>query len=152
MELEAILNELQRRFGFDQITPDKNQIYSFQINDKFILNLANSPDKTSFYLYSDIFKLNQDPQLKLSLYERLLGANLFGKETHGSFFAYDPNRSAILLIKRFDNRLVDYSLFYEEFRDFMNGLGYWDQVIEEKKFQQPPVSTGSSSLDVRKRV
>lgn len=150
MELESILNELQKRFGFDSLVPDKNQIYSLQINNKFMLNLAKSPDQTSFYLYSDIYQTNQDSNTKLNIYERLLGANLFGSETHGSFFAYDPVRSTILLIKRFDNRLVDYSLFFEEFREFINGLGYWDQVIEEK-FKQAPMKQ-NTLIDTKRMV
>jgi Tir chaperone protein (CesT) family len=151
VELESILTELQKRFGFDPLVPDKNQIYSLQINNKYMLNLTKAPDNTSFYLYSDIFKIDQDVNVKLNIYERLLGANLFGNETHGSFFAYDPVRSTILLIKRFDNRLVDYSIFFEEFRDFINGLGYWDQVIEEKKSEQAPLAK-SPSIDLRGRV
>lgn len=156
MELETILSELNHRFGFGELSADKNDIYSLQINDKFILNLSKSSDKISFYLYSDVFKLNQDPTVKLVIYERLLGANLFGNETHGSFFAFDPDRSMILLIKRFDTRLVDYPFFYEEFRDFINGLGYWDKVIEEKKLQQTEKIKKDpkevSMIDANKRV
>lgn len=145
MELESILNELQKRFGFSGLNADNNGVYSIQINEKFILNLANSNDQSFFYLYSDILKLNPDPQAKLLVYERLLGANLFGKETHGSFFAIDSARGVILLIKRFDKRLVDYSVFYEEFRDFINGLGYWDKVVTEKELEPAKAGSGKQA-------
>jgi hypothetical protein len=153
MELENILGELQRRFGFGNFEADSNDVYSLQINDKFILNLAKASDRLSFYLYSDIFNFNQDSSNKLVIFERLLGANLFGNETHGSFFAFDLSRATILLIKRFDTRLVDYPVFYEEFRDFINGLGYWDKVIEEKKLQSNKFSEKKEMLmDANKKV
>lgn len=152
MELETILSELKRRFGFDNILPDSNKIYSLEINSKYVLNLANAPNSADFYLYSDILTLNQDNQLKLRIYERLLGANLFGKETHGSFFAFDSTRSTVLLIKRFDSKQVDYSTFYDEFREFINGLGYWEKVMEEKKHSASNETKTSSFVDPRTRA
>ena len=145
MELDTLLSELQKRFGFSGLNADKNGVYSIQINNKFILNLANSNDQSAFYLYSDILKLNPDPQAKLLVYERLLGANLFGKETHGSFFAFDTARGVVLLMKRFDKRLVDFGVFFEEFRDFINGLGYWDKVVAEKELDPSKAGQGKQS-------
>jgi|694.fasta_scaffold01500_22 hypothetical protein len=154
MELKNLLSELRNRFGFQNLNPDENGIYRLLVNKKFTLNLTESIDRTALFLYSDIVSLNPDPATKLLIYERTLSANLFGKETNDAFFAFDPKRNVILLTKRLDSRLTDFPLFFEEFRDFINSLAYWDQIVSEGLLQSPKAlkDKPENFIDTRKIV
>lgn len=155
MELKTVLSELQTRFGFQNLTSDVNGVYSVLVNKKFTLNLAESTDHASFFMYADIVALHPDIQARLLVYERTLTANLFGKETNDAYFAYDNKRGMIVLIKRFDVRLTDYALFFEEFRDFISSLSYWDQIVIEGLMNPSTVQQKNkqeSFIDTRKIV
>ena len=156
MKLEEIISEFQNKYRLTNLAPDSQGVYRLGVNGQYTIYLANAVESDHFFLYADICSFYPDRDSRLWTYERLLTANLFGKETNHSYFAIDLDRSMILLIHRFDPSIPDFMSFIEEFRDFIKLLNLWEKKIEEgalisseKDTSQPP---SQISMNIQRKV
>lgn len=149
MNLVDLIDVFKSKYGLSDLTPNSDGVFRLGINGQYIVYLANSLDSDDFFLYSDICSIYPDINSKASSYERLLTANLFGKETHTAYFAVDTTRDIILLIQRFEpNFIGNFEDFIEHFREFANYLSYWNQKIQDGELISANVETKPSQTNI----
>lgn len=155
MEFDHLILELTKIPGLESLIPGNEGIYRMAINDKYIIAIAPAPDSSDYYLFSTICIVPSDDKVKSRLFEQFLSCNLFGKETHQGYFAYDERQGSIVLIRQFDTSLPDLGAFMKNLKDFVSTLAYWEEKLESASTLAPretaPVM-GNLTFNLEKKV
>ncbi len=147
MNLDNLVKEMQKSFGFSELKPDKNQSITLNIDDIFI-TICQQED---YFLL--VTRLCDLPENKLELYKLALQENNFGKLL-GYYGVLTEDNSLIytskinifgLDIKYFFHRLekhVDYA------NDFINKLFKLNTELVKSKYNNELLEVGANYIRV----
>lgn len=130
MEFESFIKELKAIQGLDDLRPDSDGVYSLKINHMHLLYFSESSDGNDLFLYASLCHIPTDDAERLSLFDRLLNANLFGKETGEAWFAADSTTHQILLMSRLTINQLDMPAFSSILRELVTHISHWKDMIE----------------------
>lgn len=128
MNICNFIKELQSISGLEEIKPNNEGIYALRINDIRLVYFSESPDKENLFIYSSLCQIPPHEDEKLILFEQLLIANLFGKETGNSYFALDHHSHQLLLICRIPMLQLSKEMFFKELQQFISSLSHWEEI------------------------
>lgn len=129
MKLNEILLEEKQRADQWEIEEDEYRVIRIWINDQHLIHLRNSPDEKLFYLYAKVSSLPPQPH-QVKIYETLLEANLFGKQTGLAVLAIQIKSNSIILMRTFETSVTTFESYSRGFQDFMNYLVYWKEEMQ----------------------
>ncbi|MEJ2670394.1 MAG: type III secretion system chaperone, partial [Gammaproteobacteria bacterium] len=120
-----------------------------------IIVIETSPDGQYVYLYSMLFTIPSSS--KMAFYERLLTANLFGKETGMASFSCNPKTSEVFLTRTLSLDGLAYEQFALALEELLQCMEYWREQYEQgqllsgtdQRQTSPPKKRDQHPLDSR---
>lgn len=130
MLFEQFILALKNVEGLGELDPDSEGRYSLRINRNHLIHFSPSFDHQDLFLYASIGYVPLNDNEKLEIYDKLLSANMFGKETGRCFFALDQRFHQLLLTRRFPLHSLSKEDFIIELPSFMACLTHWKQIVD----------------------
>ncbi len=144
-ENKILFNRLLAYFGeslgLTGLTLDQNGICSILINDLFEINLAYDEESDHLILFTN---LGEPEDESPEVYENLLEANLFWKDTEGGTICLDSESGDVLLVLIMRIAGIDEDSFKKTVSAFSEGAERWIELIDEtdepedENFFNPP--------------
>lgn len=131
MDFDGFISKLKSIQGLEDLQPNTNGSYSLRINRIHLIFISNSFDFKDLFLYAPVCYLPLGERERLSLFDRLLSANMFGQDTGDAWFATDAQSHQILLISRLPLFHLTTKIFSSELQKFISFLSHWKTLIEK---------------------
>lgn len=128
MELETILKKYGESKGLEQVEFDKTGVCRLIINNNFVVAWEKSLDGKGFFTYSIIGTIPVGEEKRLGL--MALSGNLFGIETGRANLGYDSHTRSLVLFQYYEKENLDFSIYTDQFNEFIDYLSYWNQKLE----------------------
>ncbi len=136
-KFQMLLNDVAAITGLESLVPDESGGCAIRLDD-VILNIQFMEDTRQCYFFSQLFQIPALEKDRLSLYERLLSANCFYRETGGGILGIDTDINAVTYATKFGIDAIsgnDFVNFVESFinmaesfiEKFSNGVSGADQ-------------------------
>lgn len=130
MEFDTFIKDLKTSTGLLDLQAASDGSYSLRINQIHFVFLSPSQNPREMFLYAPLCPIPIEENEKLSLFDRLLAANLFGQESGNGWFATDVKSHQILLIDRLALDPLTVTDFLTALNDFVDRLAQWKNNID----------------------
>ncbi|WP_461833103.1 type III secretion system chaperone [Desulfothermus sp.] len=144
MHLKDLLKQLGQEMGLGTLEMDEDNTCRLVFDDIINVDLEVTDDNKILWIYSVIGVLPVDNREKF--YERLLSANLFGKETGDAAFAVDTNTKEVLLITKVNLEKIDFQDFINLLELFVDRTEFW--IDEIKRTAEQSLSQDAQISDI----
>ncbi len=137
--MHTLIHDFGKNIGIPDLALDEHHYCCLQF-DGVVVNLEYEPDKDELFLYTHLGRIPQDPSL--ALYERLLEANFFFRQTGGGVLGIDKATGIIALAWRLPASPLTLPALEKLMETFVNTAEYWtEQVGQSEPTEQttPPV-------------
>ena len=129
MSIDQILRRLGQEIGLPKLGLDETQLCTLRFDNKNIIAIEVSSDERHAHLYSMVFTIPTTD--KAAFYERLLNANLFGKETGMASFSCNPNTGEVFLIRTLTVEGLTYEHFATALEELLQCIEYWCEQYKQ---------------------
>lgn len=116
---QKMLDELATITGLDSLAIEDNGGCAIKL-DNIIINMQYIEDTEQCYFFSVLFPIPIQLEEKNSLYERLLVANCFFRDTGGGILGIDKGIDAVTYAAKFSIANISGSDFANYLEDFVN--------------------------------
>jgi hypothetical protein len=130
MDFNSFVRELRNIEGLEDLEANREGIYSLKINDVHFIYFSGSPQGEDLFLYATVCQIPDNDEQRAALYDCLLSANLFGRDSGNGWFAKDSQFNQILLISRISLHDLSLPLFTSELKQMVGTLSHWTEVIK----------------------
>lgn len=147
MNINQILNRLGQEIGLPGLALDDMHLCTLRFDNKDIVVVEVPPHAKQVYLYSMLFTIPKTD--KADFYERLLEANLFGKETGMASFSCNPKTGEVFLTRSLTLARLDYEHFALALEELLQCIEYWREQYEQGQLlsgKEQPINTSIEGL------
>jgi len=144
MYINDFLKQLAQEIGLNSLEMDVNNTCRLVFDDRINVDMEATDDNMTLWIYSVIGILPVNNREKF--YERLLSANLFGKETGDAAFAVDTNTREVLLITKVNLEKIDFQDFINLLELFVDRAEFW--IDEIKRIAEQSLSQDAQISDI----
>lgn len=148
-DYDQFLARAAKETGMEAATPDAEGLVSFQIEEKYVLNLQYVERTSKILLFLEIATLPKTAGK--AVYRELLTGALFGRETAGGFFAIEPETETVVYhyLFDFDPAAIDVSEFISTLEKILSLADIWagkiaDALKGEEEPEMPPSPSAES--------
>ena len=143
------LAEIRKETGLASLYPDETGLVSVRVDDAFNLNLQFVEGSEKILCFVEVAQL--PPDAPASVFRDLLVGCLFGKDTAGGYFAFEPNSDTVVYnyFFDFDKAASDPDDFVATLEKILQLCSIWAERIrrdlEEAGRAEPEPSTSLHS-------
>lgn len=144
MNINQLLNRLGQEIGLSDLALDEMHLCTLRFDNKDIVVVEVPPHAKQVYLYSMLFTIPKND--KADFYERLLEANLFGKETGMASFSCNPKTGEVFLTRTLTLARLDYEHFALALEELLQCIEYWREQYEQGQLlsgKEQPINTNN---------
>jgi len=153
MDINPLLEKLGQDIGLPGLALDDTQLCTLRFDGQDIIVIEVPQPGNRAYIYSMLFTIPEHG--KEAFYERLLEANLFGKETGGASFSCNVKTREVFLTRSLDLEELSYDAFKVALEELLQCIEYWREQHEqgqllggkEQPVNQPVEGLGQQPLD-----
>lgn len=127
MHIKDLLLQYSQEKQTEPLSLDSEGKCHLRIENTFTVSIESIEDENLVYFYALIGPAAV--QNKEKLYQRLLSANLYGKDTQGSILALDPLRDEVILYETLPVDCSDYQDFKIKLETFISQVSYWRDFL-----------------------
>jgi hypothetical protein len=128
MNPDEIVSQLGRTLVLEDLHFSSEGTCRLRVDETITVDIEKSYDDAIIHLYSVVGKISHENNEKL--YEQLLRANLFGKETNGFSLGVDSLLEEILLFVSIETQHLDLDSFLRRFEVFVDTTEEWIKRLE----------------------
>ena len=129
MHLKDLIMEYGQEKGNSTVRLDETGHCHLLINNEITLSFEVDEEKNRFYMYALVGMVG--PQYREKLFEEILSADLYNKETGGATLGLDKHRDEIILSRYFSLTDLDYVDFKRFLESFLGQVTHWKQYIQD---------------------
>lgn len=146
-DFQAFLASVREATGLAALVPDETGLVSVRIDDAYNLNLQFVEPTGKILCFVEIAQL--PPDAPVAVFRDLLAGCLFGRDTAGGHFAYEPSSDTVVYhyYFDFDRAAADPDEFVATLEKILQLCGIWAERIRrdlEEAGAAVPVSSSSS--------
>jgi len=127
MSAPDTLLELGQKLGIEDLSFQDNDTCQLIVGENLTVTIELIKGEEAVYLYGDICPKPASPGT--ALFERLMGANLFGAETGGATLALNPGTNTLVLWKKVGLDGQGGDALLTELQEFSNWLLTWQDEL-----------------------
>ena len=141
MGFNAFIKELKKTTGLEGLRSEADGSYALKINHMHLVRFAQSADHKNLYLYASLCSIPASEHEKVILFDRLLAANHFGKDTGDAWCALDENSHQMVLIDRMDLHRLDVHTFVLKLQSFISSIQHLKEITSDLSAKHQPVAS-----------
>ena len=140
-EYENFLSDVRESTGLDMLECDDGGLVSVSVDGRYTLNLQYVEATGKILCFVEVATL--PPDAPAEVYRDLLAGGLFGRDTAGGYFAFEPESGIVVYNYIFDleSSVRDVDGFVQLLENILKLCDLWSERIAEK------LSAGESGGD-----
>ena len=142
MDMQALIREFGQSLELPDLVLDEAGYCTLAFDEKWLINLHYDESLQRLTLFSHVSETI--PEHRLKVYERLLSANHFWRETGGATLSTDSETGGVVLAQRSNGCDLDLPAFEDLIEAFVDNVAYWSREVE--LLQQPDGESSMGSL------
>jgi hypothetical protein len=128
MDTAALLGELARHLGVNELALDHNGVCRLVFDGKVVVDLEPSRDGRSLHMCGVVARIPAEG--REGLFAGLLDANYFGQGTGRAVLAIDSQNNEVVLQQQLELETLAASSFAQELQAFTDRLEDWQRRME----------------------
>ncbi len=137
--MQQLLSDFGRSIGIPNLAFDEHH-YCCLLLDDLVINMEHDPARDDLFLYAHLGHLPSEPSMEL--YETLLEANFFFRQTAGGVLGIDKATGILTLARRQASSTLTLTSLEKLVENFANTTEYWTKRVAS--FQATPIQADQS--------
>ena len=144
-QFSTLLKEFGQDIGIPEIALDEFGYCCLEIENKHLMNFQYLEHERSLMVFAEIGLVNEEKQL--SIYQRLLEANLFWQETNGATIGLAAGDRVVVLVKKCSVVSMTGIELAEFIEEMIATLEYWkNNLTTWNEEEQSEVTVGNKAM------
>ena len=147
MNIKSVLKELGNQVGIHELKLDNNGACRLVFDEKMIVDIESDELSENVRFYSVVAMLASEPSV--SIYEKLLSANLSGLSGGANYFGIDSAAREIVLFSNLDMESIDHTRFSKRLEVFVNDLEHWVEKYQRGGLNEEEIEINADTSEVQ---